>query len=78
VERLEDAGRGRRGTPRPDLGRRELGSTSHVPGIDREAAGSFKYVSYEGLAPRMNAILGGHVDLTDANMTQKGKVEAGS
>jgi tripartite-type tricarboxylate transporter receptor subunit TctC len=25
----------------------------------------------------MNAILGGHVDLTDANMTQKGKVEAG-
>jgi len=26
---------------------------------------------------RMNAILGGHIDLTDANMTQKGKVEAG-
>src|SRR5262249_41903072 len=37
----------------------------------------FKYVSYEGLAPRMNAILGGHVDLTDSNLTQKGKVEAG-
>ena len=35
-----------------------------------------KYVSYEGLAPRMNAILGGHVDLTDSNLTQKGKVEA--
>ena len=34
-------------------------------------------MSYEGLAPRMNAILGGHIDLTDANMTQKGKVEAG-
>jgi tripartite-type tricarboxylate transporter receptor subunit TctC len=34
-------------------------------------------VSYEGLAPRMNAILGGHIDLTDANLTQKGKVEAG-
>ena len=33
--------------------------------------------SYEGLAPRMNAILGGHIDLTDSNMTQKGKVEAG-
>jgi len=25
----------------------------------------------------MNAILGGHIDLTDANLTQKGKVEAG-
>jgi tripartite-type tricarboxylate transporter receptor subunit TctC len=37
----------------------------------------FKYVSYEGLAPRMNAILGGHIDLTDSNLTQKGKVEAG-
>ncbi|HKC45213.1 MAG TPA: tripartite tricarboxylate transporter substrate-binding protein, partial [Burkholderiales bacterium] len=37
----------------------------------------FKYVSYEGLAPRMNAILGGHVDLTDSNLTQKGKVDAG-
>ena len=42
------------------------------------AAGvKFKYVSYEGLAPRMNAILGGHIDLTDSNLTQKGKVEAG-
>jgi putative tricarboxylic transport membrane protein len=37
----------------------------------------FKYVSYEGLAPRMNAILGGHIDLTDSNLTQKGKVDAG-
>ena len=25
----------------------------------------------------MNAILGGHVDLTDSNLTQKGKVDAG-
>jgi tripartite-type tricarboxylate transporter receptor subunit TctC len=25
----------------------------------------------------MNAILGGHIDLTDANLTQKGKVDAG-
>jgi putative tricarboxylic transport membrane protein len=56
-----------------------LGSTSHFfPALIEKAAGiKFKYVSYEGLAPRMNAILGGHVDLTDANMTQKGKVEAG-
>jgi tripartite-type tricarboxylate transporter receptor subunit TctC len=56
-----------------------LGSTSHFfPALIEKAAGiKFKYVSYEGLAPRMNAILGGHVDLTDANLTQKGKVEAG-
>ena len=56
-----------------------LGSTSHFfPAMIEKAAGiKFKYVSYEGLAPRMNAILGGHIDLTDANLTQKGKVEAG-
>ncbi|MSQ55067.1 MAG: tripartite tricarboxylate transporter substrate binding protein [Betaproteobacteria bacterium] len=56
-----------------------LGSTSHFfPALIEKASGiKFKYVSYEGLAPRMNAILGGHVDLTDSNMTQKGKVEAG-
>jgi tripartite-type tricarboxylate transporter receptor subunit TctC len=29
------------------------------------------------LTPRMNAILGGHIDLTDSNLTQKSKVEAG-
>mgnify|MGYP001563081113 CR=1 FL=1 len=56
-----------------------LGSTSHFfPALIEKAAGiKFKYVSYEGLAPRMNAILGGHIDLTDANMTQRGNVEAG-
>jgi putative tricarboxylic transport membrane protein len=56
-----------------------LASTSHFfPALIEQAAGiKFKYVSYEGLAPRMNAILGGHVDLTDANLTQKGKVAAG-
>jgi tripartite-type tricarboxylate transporter receptor subunit TctC len=56
-----------------------LGSTSHFfPALIEQAAGiKFKYVSYEGLAPRMNAILGGHVDLTDSNLTQKGKIEAG-
>ncbi len=56
-----------------------LGSTSHIfPASVEKAAGiKFKYVSYDGLAPRMNAILGGHVDLTDSNLTQKGKVEAG-
>jgi len=56
-----------------------LASTSHFfPAlIEKQAGVKFKYVSYEGLAPRMNAILGGHIDLTDSNLTQKGKVEAG-
>jgi tripartite-type tricarboxylate transporter receptor subunit TctC len=56
-----------------------LSSTSHIfpASIEKAAGVKFKYVSYEGLAPRMNAILGGHVDLTDANLTQKSKVEAG-
>jgi len=56
-----------------------LASTSHFfPALIEKAAGvKFKYVSYEGLAPRMNAILGSHIDLTDSNLTQKGKVEAG-
>ena len=56
-----------------------LGSTSHFfPAlIEKDAKIKLKYVSYEGLAPRMNAILGGHIDLTDSNLTQKSKVEAG-
>jgi tripartite-type tricarboxylate transporter receptor subunit TctC len=56
-----------------------LGSTSHFfPAIfEKEAKLKFKYVSYDGLAQRMNAILGGHIDLTDGNLTQKGKVDAG-
>ncbi|HET7669089.1 MAG TPA: tripartite tricarboxylate transporter substrate binding protein [Burkholderiales bacterium] len=56
-----------------------LASTSHFfPAmIEKQTGVKFKYVSYEGLAPRMNAILGGHTDLTDSNLTQKGKVEAG-
>ncbi len=56
-----------------------LGSTSHFfPALIEKAAGiKFKYVSSEGLAPRRTAILGGHTDLTDSHLTQKGKVEAG-
>jgi tripartite-type tricarboxylate transporter receptor subunit TctC len=56
-----------------------LGSTSHIfPALIEKAGGvKFKYVSYDGLAPRMNALLGGHIDLTDSNLTQKGKVDAG-
>ena len=56
-----------------------LASTSHYfPAlVERESGVKFKYVSYDGLAQRMNAILGGHIDLTDGNLTQKGKVDAG-
>src|SRR5215212_12044311 len=56
-----------------------LASTSHFfPAlIEKNTGVKLKYVSYEGLAPRMNAILGGHRDLTDTNLTQKGKVDAG-
>lgn len=56
-----------------------LGSTSHVfpAKIEQLAGVKFKYVSYEGLAPRMTAILGGHILLTDSNLTQLDKVKAG-
>ena len=56
-----------------------LGSTSHFfPALVAKAAGiQFKYVSYEGTAPRMNALLGGHIDLAESNLTQKGKADAG-
>lgn len=56
-----------------------LGSTSHIfPAKIEQLAGiKFKYVSYEGLAPRMTAILGGHIMLTDSNLTQLDKVRAG-
>jgi len=56
-----------------------LGSTSHFfPAMVARAAGlRFKYVSYEGTAARMNALLGGHIDLAESNLTQKGKADAG-
>lgn len=56
-----------------------LGSTSHFfPAMVEKAAGvKFRYVSYEGTAPRMNALLGGHIDLAESNLTQKGKADAG-
>jgi tripartite-type tricarboxylate transporter receptor subunit TctC len=56
-----------------------LGSTSHFfPALVERAAGiKFKYVSYEGTAPRMNALLGGHIELAESNLTQKGKADAG-
>ena len=56
-----------------------LGSTSHFFPAMVEQAGhiKFKYVPYEGTAPRMNALLGSHIDLAESNLTQKGKAAAG-
>ena len=56
-----------------------LGSTSQYSiAIAANAAGvTFKYVPYDGTAKRMNAILGGHVEVVDSNLTQKSKVDAG-
>ena len=56
-----------------------LGSTSHFfPAMIEKAAGvKFRYVSYDGTAPRMNALLGSHIDLGESNLTQKGKADAG-
>jgi len=56
-----------------------LGSTSQYSiALAAKAAGvTFKYVPYDGTAKRMNALLGGHIDVGDSNLTQKSKVEAG-
>ncbi|HSB69279.1 MAG TPA: tripartite tricarboxylate transporter substrate binding protein [Candidatus Methylomirabilis sp.] len=56
-----------------------LGSTSHFfPAMLAQAAGvKFKYVSYEGTAPRMTALMGGHLMLGETNLTQIEKVKAG-
>ncbi len=56
-----------------------LGSTSHFfPAMIGQAAGvKWKYVSYEGTAPRMTALMGGHVLLGETNLTQLDKVKAG-
>lgn len=56
-----------------------LGSTSHFfPAMVEQAAKvKWKYVSYEGTAPRMTALLGGHIDVAETNLTQLDKVKAG-
>ncbi len=56
-----------------------LGSTSQYSmALMAKAAGiKVKYVPYDGTAPRMNALLGGHIDLGDSNLTQGSKVKAG-
>lgn len=56
-----------------------LGSTSHFfPAmIEREAKIKWKYISYEGTAQRMTALIGGHIELGETNLTQLDKVKAG-
>lgn len=56
-----------------------LGSTSHFfPAMIERAAGvKWKYVSYEGTAPRMTAIMGGHIDGAETNLTQVDKEKSG-
>jgi tripartite-type tricarboxylate transporter receptor subunit TctC len=54
-------------------------TNSHIfPAIIEQLAGiKFKYVTYEGSAPRWAATVEGKVDLTNANPTLKDKVDAG-
>ncbi|MBI2210979.1 MAG: tripartite tricarboxylate transporter substrate binding protein [Deltaproteobacteria bacterium] len=56
-----------------------LGSTSHFfPAMIANAAKvKFKYVSYEGTAPRMTALMGGHIDGGETNLTQVDKEKSG-
>ncbi|HEU5393880.1 MAG TPA: tripartite tricarboxylate transporter substrate binding protein, partial [Candidatus Methylomirabilis sp.] len=56
-----------------------LGSTSHFfPAmVEKEAGVKWKYVSYEGTNPRMTALLGGHIDLAESNLTQIEKAKGG-
>ncbi|HTK13768.1 MAG TPA: tripartite tricarboxylate transporter substrate binding protein [Xanthobacteraceae bacterium] len=56
-----------------------LGSTSQysIALAAKAAHIKFKYVPYDGTAKRMNALLGGHIQVADSNLTQKSKVDAG-
>lgn len=56
-----------------------LGSTTHffAAMIEKESGARWRYVSYEGTAPRMTALLGGHIDLGRIDLTQMDKVRAG-
>ena len=79
MEDLQGAGRGRQEAPGQITVGASLGSTSQYSiALAGKAAGiKFKYVPYDGTAKRMNALLGGHIDVGDCNLTQKGKVDAG-
>jgi tripartite-type tricarboxylate transporter receptor subunit TctC len=55
------------------------GATTHffLALVEKSAGIKFKFVPYDGLAQLMNAVLGGDIDVTSSNLTQKQKVEAG-
>ena len=50
-----------------------LCSTSHFfpVWLQKEAKLKFRYVGYEGTAPRMAALMGGHISLAESNLAQK-------
>jgi tripartite-type tricarboxylate transporter receptor subunit TctC len=54
-------------------------TTSHIflATIGKKAGIKLKFVPYEGSATRWEAILAGDIDLTDSNLTQKHKFDAG-
>lgn len=57
-----------------------LGSTSHFfLALIEKAVGRrlWRYVHYEGTAPRMTALMGGHIDVGESNLTQIDKMQAG-
>jgi tripartite-type tricarboxylate transporter receptor subunit TctC len=56
-----------------------LGSTSQfaLALMEKSTGIKMKYVPYDGTAQRMNALLGGHVDIAESNLTQKAKADAG-
>ncbi|MDR7482428.1 MAG: tripartite tricarboxylate transporter substrate binding protein [Armatimonadota bacterium] len=57
-----------------------LGSTSHffLALIERKVgARLWRYVHYEGTAPRMTALMGGHIDVAETNLTQIDKMRGG-
>lgn len=57
-----------------------LGSTSHffLALIERKAGTRlWRYVHYEGTAPRMTALMGGHIDVGETNLTQLDKMRGG-
>lgn len=45
--------------------------------VEKAAGIKLRHVSYDSVAPRMTAVLGGHIELTDASLTQRSKVEVG-
>ncbi len=45
--------------------------------IEREAKVKFRYISYEGAAPRIDALVSGHIDLAESNLLHSDKANRG-